>query len=156
MTRRLEGRDGEIYRAWVLGTTQEALADRFEISNQRVSQIIAAVRANLPEEDIAERRARALEALDLMSVVAAEVVALEPSQAWSNGRPMTNEDGSPVLDYSTRLAGLDRFLKVADRQAKVLGLDAAVKAEVTVNERAREAAASAAAEAVARLNVDDE
>jgi hypothetical protein len=152
VSRRLEGRNGSIYRAYVLGATQEALAERHGIGQQHVSEIIRSVQAQLPEADLDERRKRALEALDVMSQVAAEVVELEPTQAFSNGRAMFDDAGRPILDYGPRLAGLDRFLKVADRQAKLLGLDAATKVEVGVTEQARQAAAQAAADAVAFLH----
>lgn len=156
MTRRLEGRNGSIYRAYVLGATQEALAERYGLGQQHVSQIVREVTATLPEEDLAERRRRALEALDVMSQVAAEVVEAELPPAYSNGRPILDEQGRQVLDIGPRLAGLDRFLKVADRQAKLLGLDAAAKVDVTVSEQAKQAAVTAAAEAFAFLHEEPE
>jgi hypothetical protein len=72
--------------------------------------------------------------------------------AYSNGRPIVDEDGVIVRDAGPRMAALDRIVKVEDRLAKLLGLDAPVKADVTVNEQARQQAQDAAAQAVARLH----
>jgi len=149
--RRLEGRDGSIYRAYCLGTTQEALAQEHGISQERVSAIIRNVTASIPEEDIAERRKRLLDNLDILGNVAAEIMETRPSQAYSNGRPMFNEDGTPVLDYSTRMAALDRLVKLGERQAKILGLEAAQRVDVTVSEQAKRAQEAAAADALAFL-----
>ena len=149
--RRLEGRDGSIYRAYILGATQEELAERHGIDQTRVSQIIRAVVASIPEEDLAERRKRVLDNLDVLSQVAAEVMENGVAQAYSNGRPMVDGDGEPILDYGTRLAALDRVLKIGERQAKLLGLDAAQRVDVAVSEQAKEAMSAAAADAIARL-----
>lgn len=155
MPRRLEGRDGDIWRWYARGMTQEALATKYGITQERVSQIIKQINAQMPEVDISEQRTKLLDSLDDMGVMVAEIADLPPAQAYSNGRPMVNEDGSPILDYGTKMAATDRFLKIAERRAKILGLDAAVKAEVTVNERAREQAQEAAAAAISRLNEDE-
>lgn len=151
MSLRLDGRNGEIYRAYLMGKTQEAIAEQHGIDQTRVSQIIKATIASIPEEDLAERRKRVLDGLDMLSQVAAEVMEDGVAQAWSNGRPMTNEDGTPILDYGARLAAVDRLLKIGERQAKLLGLDAAQRVDVAVSEQAKEAMSAAAAEAIARL-----
>ena len=156
MGRRLEGRNGSIYRAWIMGTTQEDLAERHEISHQRVSQIIREVQASIPEEDLAERRKRVLDVLDVVGQEMAAILDTPPARAYSNGRPMENEDGTPILDYSTRMAAADRLVKLTERQAKLLGLDAAARVDVTVSEQAKAAEAKAAADALAFLHGDDE
>jgi hypothetical protein len=151
MPRRLEGRNGSIYRAWVLGTTQEALAQEHGLHQTRVAQIIAEVRASIPEEDVAERRAKYLDSLDVLSQEMASIMDAEPTQAYSNGRPMFAADGTPILDYSVRMAAADRILKIGERASKVLGLDAAVKVDATVSEQADRAAEASAADAIARV-----
>lgn len=156
MTRRLEGRDGSIYRAWIMGTTQEELAERHGIHQTRVSQIIRAVQAAIPPEDVAERRQRVLDVLNVVGQEMAAIMDTPPAQAYSNGRPMENPDGSPILDYSTRMAAADRLVKLTERQSKLLGLDAAQQVDVHVSEQAKQAAASAAADALAFLHEEPE
>lgn len=154
MSRPKEGRNGAIYRAWVLGTTQEALAQQHGIAQTRVSEIIRAVQASIPEEDLAERRAKYLDSLDVLGQEMAAIMDAAPTQAYSNGRPMFDEQGRPILDYSVRMAAADRILKIGERASKVLGLDAPVKADVTVSEQADRVAEAAAAEALARMATD--
>lgn len=150
-TPRLEGRNGQIYRGYILGTTQEELADQFGLSQPQVSDIIARVRASIPEEDLAAARSDHLDVLRTLSKVAADIMVTGPTPAYSNGRPMVNDDGSPVMDHSTQLQALDRIVKITERVSKVLGLDAPVKADVTVSEQADRAGEAAAAEAIARM-----
>lgn len=112
----------------------------------------------MPEDDLAEARKDHLDALRTLSRTAAELMDMEAPPAYSNGRPVLDEEGRMVRDYGTRLAALDRLLKINERAAKLLGLDAAVKADVSVTEGASQRAAEAAAAAVARLHggVDEE
>jgi hypothetical protein len=153
---RLEGRNGLIWEQYCSGMTQEALAEAHQISHQRVSQIVAAVQASLPQEDLAERRARHLEVLDALRKEALDLVRMEPAPAYSNGRMMIDEQGRPILDHGPRMAAMDRATKFMDREAKLLGLDAAQKVDVTVSEQAKRAQEAAAADAITFLAGTDE
>lgn len=155
-TPRLEGRNGAIYQAYILGTTQEELAQRHGISQPQVSEIIAQVRASIPEEDLAAARTDHLDVLRRLATVAAEIMDEPAAQAYSNGRPMFNDDGVPIRDHGARLAAIDRILKIGERASKVLGLDAPVKADVTVSESADRVAEAAAADAIARMTSTSE
>lgn len=148
---RLEGRNGSIWRAYLFGTTQEELAERHGISQERVSQIIKAVRASIPETDVSEARKRHLDVLDVLAKTAAEIMAAPLPPAYSNGRPIRDDDDNLVLDAGPRLAAMDRLVKISERVSKVLGLDAPVKADVTVSEQESQSAEAAAAAAIARL-----
>jgi hypothetical protein len=156
MARRLEGRNGQIYRGYILGTTQEELAEIHGISQQRVGQVIREVVASIPEEDLAERRKRSLDTLDVLGRELAAIMDAPASQAYSNGRPMVNDDGTPILDYGSKMAAIDRLVKITERQAKLLGLDAAQKVDIGVSEQAKEAASAPAADALAYLAGPDE
>ena len=149
-----EGRNGAIYQAYILGTTQEELAELHGISQERVSAIIAAVRASIPPEDLAAARSDHLDVLRRLTQVAAELMEAPLPPAYSNGRPMLDEDGAMVRDIGGRLAAMDRIIKATERASKVLGLDAPVKADVTVSEQADRKAEEAAADAIARVMTD--
>jgi hypothetical protein len=151
---RLAGRNGSIYQAYILGTTQEELAARHGIHQTRVAQIIAEVRASIPEEDLAAARSDHLDVLRRLTAVAAEIMEAPLPPAYSNGRPIVDENGEYVRDAGPRLAALDRIVKATERMAKVLGLDAPVKADVTVSDQADRVAEAAAAEALARMATD--
>lgn len=96
---RLEGRDGAIWRAYVLGSTQEAIAREHGVSRQRVGQVLEEIRASIPAADRADAALVDLERLDvLLSGVMPAAVAGEVQ--------------------ATRAA-----LQVLERRAKMLRLD---------------------------------
>lgn len=129
---RLAHRNGEIWRAYVAGKTQDAIAAEFGLSQRRVSDIIAEVRETIPPEDRAHLVQREADFLDEMRQVVLELVQGPPIPAYSNGRPILMPDGSIAEDHSGRLAAWDRAIKAHERLAKLLGLDAAAKVEATV------------------------
>jgi hypothetical protein len=155
-SRRLEGRDGRIWRAYLLGTTQEALAAQEGLSQTRISEIVSAARAAIPEADLAQARTDHLDAMRTLAEVAADIMEAPLSPAYSNGRIMLDENGRAILDAGPRLAALDRLVKINERVAKVMGLDAPVKADVTVTEAANRKSAEAAAAAMSRLHGGDD
>lgn len=149
---RLDGRDGEIWRAYVGGSTQEAIASRFGISQSRVSQIIAAVRASVQPEEKEHLVQREIDFLDqLRERMMAAVDAPLPPAFTQSGKILTTPGGHIVLDDSSRLAAVDRAVRLHERLSKLLGLDAAQKLDVTTTEAAQAQAAKRAAEAAAYL-----
>lgn len=151
----LEGRNGRIWRDYCAGKTQAALAAEHGISQGRVSQIISQVRASLPKEDRAEELERSLEMLHELRAGALEVwrMAAAPVTAGKDGDPvMDPETGEWVRDHGGRLRALETALKVDQRIAQLLGLDAAQKVDLSVEAGERLAAERLAAEAAQRLH----
>jgi hypothetical protein len=103
---RLDGRNGEIWRAYLFGKTQEAIAEEFGIHQTRVSQIIRDVRESLPETDANELRRADLERLD----------AMLPNNI--------------LMAIAGDKDAVNSVLKIMERRAKLLGLDAPTKQEV--------------------------
>lgn len=108
---RLEGRNGQIWRAYLEGHTQEAIAERFGISQQRVSQIIEEVRESIPE---VARVAAALLDLERMDLLLTGVM---PS----------------ALAGDTKAAAA--VLRILERRAKALGTDVSQPLEVVLDAR---------------------
>lgn len=129
---RLSGRNGAIWQDFIAGASQQELARRFEISQARVSQIIAEVRDSIPAETKAEVIQRNI---DLLARLQERVVKTAE---------MTDEP--KILTDCVRT-----LVQMQDRQSKFLGLDAAVKVEAAINEGERHATSVAAAEAARRL-----
>lgn len=91
---------------------------------------------------------RALEAAALEQAAAVEVHRAEEIrrleallvEAWavlkrdhvtvSHGRIVVDDDGKPILDDGPTLSAIDRILKIQERKAKFLGLDAPQRHEV--------------------------
>lgn len=150
---RLEGRTGEVWKLWVSGWTQEAIAQKYNISQPRVSQIIATVRALIPETDRAELISKEVEFLGVMRREAMEL-------ATSPLPPAFDQKGYPLVDPVTKevirdASGRVQAMKLAmDAQAhlrKLLGLDQPLKVEASVSAAAADKAAELAAEAAARM-----
>lgn len=105
-TERLNGRTGQVWQLYIAGHTQQAIAERFEIGQSTVSKILAEVRASIPpqsREEIVQER------LDLLRGITAGI-----TEAAQDG----DRDAIAAI------------LKIQEREAKLLGLDSAVKQEV--------------------------
>jgi 4-aminobutyrate aminotransferase-like enzyme len=150
--KRLEGRNGQVWADYCAGYTQEHLADRYGISQQRVSQIIAAVRATIPPTDLDEARQRTLDGVAELQRAAVELARAPLAPAYSNGRMMVDEDGKPIMDVSARLSALKVATGIVERTSRLLGLDAPTKVEHGMSDAAAQAAAQAAADALSRLH----
>lgn len=149
---RLDGRNGRIWREYVRGATQEELGQRYGLSQQRIGQIIRAVRDSIPKET---RDQIVQEELDLWRRLRAEVLELwdargAPVTAGKDGDLVKDpETGEYVRDHSGRLAGVKMALAISESLRRMTGTDAAQRVDVNVGEQA--AAEEAAAEALARL-----
>lgn len=150
----LEGRNGEIWRAYYRGEKQGDIAARYGITQARVSQICAQVRASIEPQE----RAELLKSeLDLLSDMRREVLTLlfdmggAPVTAGKDGDIVRDpETGEVVRDHTGRLNAARVALSISERIAKAAGLDAAQKLEVNAGEE--EAARAAAAQAAAHLH----
>ncbi len=154
-TPRLEGRNGRIWAMTVSGWTQEAIAEELGIDQSTVSRAISAVRASIPEADKAQAYQRELEFLDVLRKQALEIASMPaaPVTAGKDGDVVRDPDtGAVVRDYSGKLAAMDRAVKMHERYAKMMGLEAPTKVDVSVQEQTQQAAQAAAASALARLH----
>lgn len=113
---------------------QTAIAERLDISQQRVSQIIAQERRNLTNGDrqaLIEREIAFLDHLRQMAMQVAEGKAV-PVTAGKDGDILYDpEDNAVVRDHSGRLAAIARAQATSQDLRRLLGLDQPVKTEVT-------------------------
>lgn len=73
------------------------------------------------------------ERLDRLTTILEDVLA-ENHYAWgANGQLIRGEDGTPVDDQDVILRVVDRLLKVQERRAKLLGLDAPTKQIISLD-----------------------
>lgn len=106
---RLNERDQAIWDGYVLqGKTLMQLAAEFDLSHQRISQVLAKIRESLPERD---RQSVVDLRIDQIGAIVKGVLPM--AQAG---------DKDAVASY----------VKLADREAKYLGLDAATKVEASI------------------------
>lgn len=150
MVVRLDGRNGEVWRRHTIyGWTQERCAEHFDLSQQRVSEIIAEVRAQIApliqeqaaadsREFLLDVKARALEIADLAGAPVAVGkdgnILYEPCETHGPGQ---DEEGPcsckriVVRDYSGRLNALKTAAMIDAQMAKRFGLDAPEKRELS-------------------------
>ncbi|GAA2034605.1 hypothetical protein GCM10009839_38920 [Catenulispora yoronensis] len=84
----------------------------------------------VPAEAVAELRAVEAARLDELTRRAWAVVDKTHLVVAANGRVVEGPDGQPLIDDAPTLHALDRLLKIAERRARLFGLDAAKKYEV--------------------------
>lgn len=127
-------RNREIYKLWSLRHwTQERIAEKYDIGQQRVSEIIAAEQAKIPALDASEMRRRSVELLQYVHDEAVALAEMEaaPVAVGKDGSIFYDENGKVVRDYALRLNALGLAMKAGNDIAKRLGLDAPTRAEVS-------------------------
>jgi len=150
-------RDRAIWRSYLNGHTQQEIADQHGLTQPAISLILSKIRKSLPELDRADLVRREVDLLDRLRAESLELWDMRPIPAYSNGKPILMEDGVTVAeDHSGRLAALDRAVRLHERLAKLVGLEAPSKVEATVTNVEREAAKEAAAVALAYLAGDSD
>lgn len=159
-TRRLEGRDGEIVYDWaVRGMSQPAIGQKHGLSQQRISEILAAARKETETVTREEERTALRQRIAAYRRSLAELVDMKgaPVTAGKDGQVVLDPEGGEVVrDYGTRVAALGQMVRLDERLAKLLGLDdpVKVKSDVTVTGLA-EASSALAEQAAADLNEGD-
>lgn len=142
-------RDAQIWELSLDGHSERAIAEMFGITQPRVNQILdraAKARVQRPAEQIIERELAKLNRWELAAtavlrgrhlLVRGDSIVREYQADPETGEPVTDDQGNiiyasePLLDSGPILAAIDRLNKIAERRAKLLGLDAPTKAEVT-------------------------
>lgn len=154
----LAKRNGLIWRDYCAGRTQEWLAAEYGISQGRVSQIIQEVRDGLVEETREDQIRRSLEMLAELRAGALEVYRMTAAPVFvgKDGEVARDpENGDAVVrDHGGRMRALETAVKVDQRIAALLGLDAAQKMDLAVSTGEVGAAEKLAQEASQRLHGD--
>jgi hypothetical protein len=121
---RLDGRDGQVWRAYLYGHTQEQIAADHDISQSRVSQIITEIRNSIPQTNKTDAALLDLERLHLM------LTGVMPAAA----------DGDTKASAAA--------MRIIERRAKMLGLDATEPLSIVL-ERHRDLEGQLVADALA-------
>ncbi|MCK9901257.1 hypothetical protein MXD63_14355 [Frankia sp. Cpl3] len=127
------------------GKTYEAIAVALGYSHRSAARrAVQRVLAATIREAGDELRVLELERLDrlyeaAMAVLTREHVTVSQGRVIREGKPVINDNGeaeileghgAPLVDDGPVLQAIDRLLKIQDRRAKLVGLDAPVKHEV--------------------------
>jgi hypothetical protein len=141
------GRNRRIWLARVDGCTYAEIAEAFDLSVQRVDQIIKQVVAEMPADEreaVVQIRG---EVHDRVKTMLFDMALMDPSPSFApNGKPHYDpKTGEPVYDYSLRLNAIDRLLKLDERIGKLTGTESPVQHTHTVTQEAQQATLDAAA-----------
>lgn len=131
-------RNEEIIKLWVRGHIQADIAERMNISPQRVSQIIQAHREALrgrTREEIIEREVQTLDELRRMGLAVADGMAAPVVRGEHAVVVIDPETGNVVRDHAGRLAGAKLALDASAAMRRLLGADAVTKTDATVHVR---------------------
>lgn len=135
----LTGRAGLVWHLYAVQRwTQGQIARELNLSQQRISQILADVRAALPAEDRAEmvRQSIELHADVIRRAYALAEMAGAPVTAGKDGDVVIDPEGGAVVrDYAGRVAALRLALSAEAELRKLMGLDAATKVESSATVR---------------------
>jgi hypothetical protein len=153
---RLGERDARIAADYAFGMSQEKLGQKYELSQQRVSEILAAVRAEHDATTREDHRAAIAARIAEHHRMLRELAEMEgaPVTAGKDGDVVTDpESGEVVRDYSGRLNAIRTMLAVDERLAKLIGTDAPTRSisDITITGEA-DKASDLAAEARADLD----
>lgn len=135
----------EVLRLRRTGMTFTAIGQERGFSRQRAHQIYKEALAEIPEMEVKLYRAEQQERLDDVLRAAYEVLqrkhlTISGGKIVRIGEPVIDpetgkatiaeEAGEPVYDDGPTLAAIKTILQVEERRAKLLGLDAPVKADL--------------------------
>jgi len=122
-------RDADAARMRIAGKTYEQIATELRYPNRGVAyRAVQRIIAADVRETADELRALELERLDRLYQAGMQVLEAKHYTVQKDG--VIWHDGKPLEDDAPILAAIDRLLKIQDRRAKLLGLDAPTKVEV--------------------------
>lgn len=131
--RTLEGaeRDAKACEMKSRGATYQQISDTLGYgSRANAHRAVKSALAAIPIESAEELRRLQLDTLEYLAGHAARVLERQHLTITQSGRIVVDDDGQEVLDDGPILAAIDRILRIQDRKAKLMGLDAPVKTEV--------------------------
>lgn len=145
----------EAYRLKLRGFSDRAAGDRMGVSHTTIQ--------NWTKQEVDERvlpladelRKVQLERLGEMRQSALEVLE-RFHYTVSHGKVIKDDDGAPLEDDTPRLAAIDRLLRVEERIAKLMGLDAPTRSEIEARIEPKPAELLSAIEAARRQSEADE
>ena len=148
-------RDAEACRLRASGWTYDQIAKQLGYGNRsNCYRAIQGVLSSTVREGADDLRALALAELDAMAQAAWTVLHREHLLV-SHGRLVLGS-GGPIPDDAPVLAAIDRLLKIQERRAKLLGLDAPTEHRITTLDAIDAQIATLEAEMASRDPVGDE
>ena len=150
---RLMGRNGDIWREYCQGATQEELALKYGKAQSVISDAIRHVRDSIPQVERQDLIKEMVDYFRSLRVTVMEIAAMPapPVTAGKDGDLVLDPDtGKHVRDYSTRINAIRTAVTIADREIDILGLKGEQK--VRISEGEEQASQKLAADALSHLH----
>lgn len=112
------------------GKTFREIGEHFGITPQGAFDMVKRAIADIPRENTEELIALELAKLDAVEAKAYEIMTKHHAYVSPSGKVVYDE-GERLQDDGPVLAAMDRLLKVAAQRAKLLGLNAPTRTELT-------------------------
>ena len=134
---RMPGRNQRILDAYLQGKTQQQIGMEEDLSQQRVSYLLARIRESMEPEQVARLRGE-MSAIchDLLEMHVRRALTSDLPPAFNGkGEPLRDENDEIVRDAGISFRATTQVLAILERMAKLTGADAPEKhaAEVSVN-----------------------
>lgn len=128
---------GQMFEDRVRGMTLREIAEKYEVSLATVRRRLATHMPEVLDKSVAKFRAVEMHKLDQLEDKVDEIIG-KVHYTVSHGRVIYLEDPDtglsiPLEDSAPILQAIQTKLRIAERRAKLLGLDRPYKAEVNVN-----------------------
>jgi hypothetical protein len=111
-----------------LGYTYQMIADRMDVSVAAAHRMVDRAIQEIPTEGTEQVRKMELEKLDNLERRLIYIIN-QPSYKTSTTGRVVEYEGKPVLDPGPQVQAITAALRVIDKRAKLLGLDAPTKVE---------------------------
>lgn len=126
-------RDAKAAELRARGWSYRRIADEMSVDVHTAHTAVQRALRAIVQEPAEEVRTLELERLDLLYVAAVEV--LERRHVTVSQGRIVYEGDQPLADDVPVLQAIDRLLRIQERRAKLLGLDAATKTQVSAGVR---------------------
>lgn len=130
-------RDAQACRLRVSGCTYQQIADRLGYPHRDLARrAVERALLEIIREPAEQLRQLELERLDEMARIAWSVLYTKHLHVSASGKVARHPDtGEVLIDHEPTFAAMDRLLKIGERRAKLLGLDAPTRIEAEVYPR---------------------
>lgn len=124
-------KDHEAAKLRSRGLTYKAIGERLEMSGPGAFQAVQRAIEDIPKEATHEIIALELAKLDNLESRYYDIMEKHHAYVSASGKVALDQYGQPIEDDGPVMQAMAGLLKVADRRAKLLGLNAPTRTELT-------------------------
>jgi len=127
-------RDARAVALRTRGASYQQIADELKYADRATAyRAVKAMLLAIPAKQVAELRAVEGERLDRLTAEAFAVLERDHLHVSQGGKIVRDDDGQLVLDDGPKLAAINTLVRIAERRARLFGLDAPVKVNATLS-----------------------